>query len=111
MTKANVYGRAWRDLDRRRLLLAGLFVFLLFTRFSGPQFFASYDWSFFAPADILGFLLTFVWVAIFPCPKCGKWFNLKIPSWGAYPFNQSCVHCGLQKGQDDSDVTENGGAA
>jgi len=98
MTEEERYKRAWRNLDIRRGLVSVLFVFLLVTRFSGPQFFSSFDWSFFEPSDILSFIFAFIWLAIFSCPKCGKRFNLKMPSWGVYPFNHACVHCGLQKG-------------
>jgi hypothetical protein len=99
MTEEQRYNRAWRNLDIRRGLVSVLFIVLLFTRFSGPQFFSSFDWSSLAPSDILSFIFAFIWVAMFSCPRCGKRFNLRIPSWGVYPFNQSCVHCGLQKGQ------------
>jgi hypothetical protein len=66
MTEDQRYKRAWRNLDIRRGLVSVLFVFLLFTRFSGPHFFSSFDWSSFEPSDILSFIFAFFGWRCFP---------------------------------------------
>jgi hypothetical protein len=94
---ADPYLRAWRDLRHRRLAsFLTLLAFLPLVATAG-RLLGAYATC--AVTATLGcFVIAYVWVTLFACPQCEKYFAFNFFGFGLGPLQRDCLHCGIEVG-------------